>query len=162
MTGQEFQDRVDALVVDLQTVGKGQTVNIMLRGLNNSSVVLPLSSNAQGVVNGTQMQLIQDYLDDFKLTADSYTTTFAPVQTAMDAFKTASAPHDALTETARVARVALSDALLADPTYQSAKTALDNARANPDYVSASFEYKRQNISENFAELSNAKGKYVVV
>ncbi|MBA2736229.1 MAG: hypothetical protein H0U50_05495, partial [Pyrinomonadaceae bacterium] len=60
-----------------------------------------------------------------------------------------------------VARVALSDALVADVPYQTAKTALDNARLVPAFIAARDAYNSQNISENYSELSSAKGKYEI-
>ena len=57
MTGQEIQDRLDAIVVDLQTKGKVQT--FFFRDSDNVPNVLPLSSTAQGVVNAGQLADIQ-------------------------------------------------------------------------------------------------------
>ncbi len=161
MTGQDFQDKLDAIVADLQTVGKGKTINLMFRGLENSPEIFPLSSDVNGVVNAAQLAAIQTFVSDLKPIADTYTTEYAPVTTASEAFKTAQTPHDALTEAARVARVALSDALAADVPYQTAKTTLDTARSDAGYIAARDNYQANNVSENFSELSNAKGKYVV-
>lgn len=159
MTGQDFQDKLDALVVDLQTKGKGQTVNIMFRDNTNSPSIFPLSSTAQGVVNAGQLAAIQAVINDLKPMADDYTVNYAPVQTALDNFKTAQAPHEALITAASTARATLQTALDGDNAYQTAKTALDAARADADYISASAAYKSENVSENYSELSNAKGKY---
>lgn len=161
MTGQDFQDKLDALVVDLQTVGKGQTINVMVRDEDNIPLNLPLSSDVNGVVNAAQLATIQGFVDGLKPIADTYTTEYAPVTAASEAFKTAGEPHTALVETARVARVALSDALTADAGYQAAKTALDNARAGAGYIAARDAYNSRNVSENFGNLSDAKGKYIV-
>ncbi len=161
MTGQDFQNKLDAIVADLQTVGKGKTVNLMFRNPNGAPNILPLSSDVNGVVNAAQLQAIQGFVDDIGNIANTYTTEYAPVQAASEAFKTAQTPHNALIEAARVSRVALSDALTADPAYQTAKTALDNARLAPAYIVARDNYQTESVSENFSELSNAKGKYVV-
>ena len=161
MTGQEFEDKLNAIVADLQTVGKGKTVNMLFRNSNGSANVLPLSSDANGVVNEAQRLVIQNFITNLADSADSYNTAYAPVQTAAEAFKTASIPHQVLTDAASAARVTLQTALTADPAYQTAKTALDNARLVPAYIAARDDYQAQNVSENFSELSNAKGKYVV-
>ena len=34
MTGQMVQDRLDAIVMDLQTKGKGQTINFLFRAID--------------------------------------------------------------------------------------------------------------------------------
>lgn len=161
MTGQDFRDKLDAIVADLQTAGKGQSVNVMFRGENGAPDVLPLSSDVNGVVNATQLQVIQDFIGDMGNYADAYTTAYAPVQDALRDFKTAQAPHEALMTAATNARKNLGDALTADAGYQAAKTALDDARADASYISARTNYANGNVSENFSELSNAKGKYAV-
>ena len=160
MTGQDFQDKVDALVRDLQTSGKGQAVEVMFRQADNTNLILPLSSTPAGVVNVGELAAIQQEVDTMKLRADSYATNYAPVQAASEAFKTAQIPHEALIETARVARVNLQTALDADPDYQTAKTALDDARGDADYIASAADYKRLNVSENYTELQSAKGKYI--
>jgi len=162
MTGQDFQDKLDAIVADLQTAGKGKTINLMFRANGGAANVLPLSSTAGGVVNAGQLAAVQSFVDDLKGIADTYTTEYAPVTAASEAFRLAQVPHEALTEAARVARVALSDALTADAPYQAAKTALDNARTVATYIDARTQYEAENVSENYSELSSAKGKYVGV
>lgn len=161
MTTQEIQDRVDAIVTDLQTKGKGQTVNIMFRNQNNTPNVLPLSSDAQGVVNAAQLAAVQGFVDGFASIADDLNAASAPVTTASEALKLASQPHEALRAAAQTANAALRDALTNDPAYQAAKTALENARLDPDYVSFSDTYDLLNISENYAALGQAKGEYIV-
>lgn len=160
MTGQDFQDRLDAIILDLQTKGKGQTVNIMFRNSDNTPNILPLSSDANGVVNAAQLAAIQDFIGIMQDVADEYNQAHAPVDAALEAFKTAQAPHQALIEAAATARKNLSDALEADQDYQDAKTALDTARQDLGYIGAASEYKTQHVSENYAELQSAKGKYV--
>jgi hypothetical protein len=161
MTGQDFQDRLDALVVDLQTNGKGQEVRLMFRGEGNVGNVMTLSSDPNGVVDAAQLAAVQAFIDTLKPSADSYTAELAPVSAASEAFRLAQVPHEALTEAARVARVALQDALAGDADYQAAKTALDAARADAGYIAARDSYNAGNVSENFSELTSAKGKYVV-
>lgn len=161
MTGQDFQDKLDSIVRDLQTNGKGQTVNILFRGAGNAPQILPLSSDANGVVNAGQLAAIQAFINPLKVIATDYTNARVPVDAALEAFKTAQEPHQALMDAATAARKALTDALDADAAYQTAKTALDTARLDPDYVGFSADYRDGNVSENYAELSSAKGKYVV-
>lgn len=160
MTGQEIQDRVDALVTDLQTKGKGQTVNVLFRNDANVPTVLPLSSSAQGVVVQAELDAINNFLSDVIPVADSYSTASVPVAAANEAFKLASQPHEQLRIAAQNANAALRDALAADANYQAAKTALDNARADADYVSAVSAYDSWNVAENYAALQQAKGEYV--
>ena len=159
MTGLQIQERLDAIVNDLQTTQKGNGTHIMIRDNRNVPQIFTLTANEVGTVNAAQLALIQAYVDDMKSYADEYEFYNAPVQTALEAFNTAQAPHEALIEAARVARVALQTALDADADYQSAKTALETARANADYISATTNYKTENISENFAELANARRGY---
>lgn len=161
MIGQDFQDKLDAIVEDLQTKGKGQSVEVMLRGIDNTTNIFPLSSDANGIVNAAQLDALRDFITDLKPLADAYETEYAPVKVALDAFKTAQQPHEGLMTAATNARKALSDALAADANYQAAKTALDNARNDADYIAAAEAYKGSNVSENFGNLSDAKGKYVV-
>lgn len=160
MTGQDIQDRLDGIVADLQTKGKGQTVNVMFRNSGNTPNILPLSSTPAGVVNAAQLAAIQTIVDDMKAYADDYEAARVPVSAAIDAFTTAQAPHQALIDAASNARSTLNDALDADANYQTAKTNLETARANPLYISATNDYKTQNVSENYSELQSAKGKYV--
>ena len=161
MTGQDFQDRLEALVVDLQTVGKGKTVTIMFRDDENATVILPLSSDVSGVVNATQLGEVQYYLNLYKPVADAYETERAPVTAALETFKTEQSGHQALIDAASTARVALATALEADAGYQAAKTALDAARADVGYIDAVEAYRANNVSENFGNLGDAKGKYVI-
>lgn len=161
MTGQDIQDRLDAIVADLQTKGKGQTVNIMFRNPNNSPNILPLSSDAQGVVDAAQLAAIQAVVDGLIEPADDLTTYSAPVSAAGEAFKTASQPHEPLRVAAQDANAALKTALENDANYQAAKTALETARQNQDYIDAQTSYKNLNVSENFAALGQARGEYVV-
>ncbi len=161
MTGQDYQDRLDAIVTDLQTKGKGQTVQMLFRDDTNSAVPFSLSSDANGVVNAAQLQAIDDFLQGLKQVANSYETSSAPVSAANEAFKAAQVPHQGLMDNAKASRDALSAALEADPTYRTAKANLDAARTDATYIASSADYKLQNVSENYAELQAAKGKYVV-
>ncbi len=161
MTGQDMQVRLDAIVADLQTKGKGQSVNIMFRNPNNSPNILPLSSDVNGVVNAAQLAAVQAFIDGLIEPADDLTTYSAPVTAASEAFKTASQPHEPLRVAAQDANVALKTALENDANYQAAKTALETARANLDYIDAQMSYKNLNVSENVAELGSATGQYVV-
>ncbi len=160
MTGADFQAKLDGIVVDLQTAGKGQTVQFISRGTNNSSTVFPLSSTAGGVVDAAQLAAIQAFLDGLMPKADGYETERVPVTAALAVFKTERAGHQVLIDAASVSRTALNVALLADAAYQTAKTALDTARTSAAYVSAAANYKDLNISENFGNLGDSKGKYV--
>ncbi len=160
MTGLDIQKNLDAVVLDLQTKGKGQTVEMMFRNPDNSSNVLPLSSDAQGVVDVGQLSAIQTVVDALKDAADTYAAQIAPVTAAQADFKYAREQHQQLIDDASTARLALSDALFNDPIYQNAKGALDTARADVGYINASFEYKDLNTSENIAEISRAKGSYL--
>lgn len=161
MTGQEIQDRLAALVADLQTRGKNQSINIMFRRPNNSPLVLPLSSDAGGVVDAAQLAAVQTFVSDLIEPADELNAYSAPVVAASETFKTASQPHESLRLAAQEANAALKTALDADADYQTAKQALDAARANQDYINAQTAYKNLNVSENFAALGQAKGEYVV-
>lgn len=160
MTGQDFQDKLDAIVTDLQTTGKGQTVSIALRGADNSFTELLLSSSAGGVVVENQLDQIQSFIDAFKPVADNYEARREPVMAALDAFNVRRATHQAAIDAASAARATLNTALEADATYQGLKTALDTARADVDYVAAVSAYQADNISENFGNLGDAKGKYI--
>ncbi len=161
MTGQDFQDKLDAIVVDLQTVGKNREIAILFRGSDNQPSVLPLESDPSGAVDPTQLTGIQNYINPLKTIADDYTTARVPVTAALEDYNTARTFHQTLIDAASAARIALSDALEADAAYQTAKTALDAARLDPDYVAAKTAYEVSNVSENFAELSQAKGSYIV-
>lgn len=161
MTGQDFQDRVNALVVDLQTKGKGQVVQLLFRDEFNGAVPMNLSSDANGVVNAAQLTAINDFLVGLKQVANSFATSSAPVSAANESFRTAQDAHQALIDNAKTSRDALSAALDADPAYQTAKTNLDAVRADATYISSSADYRSQNVSENYAELQAAKGKYII-
>lgn len=160
MTGQDIQERLDAIVVDLQTLGKGQTTNVSLRGANNAVTNYPLSSDAGGVVNAAQLAAIQAVVDAMKPIADGYEAGLAPVSAASTALNTRKMTHTALFQAAANARNALTAALLADSQYQTANTALLTAQQDPVYVAARVAYKANNVSENFGNLQDAKGKYV--
>lgn len=160
MTGTEFQGRLDALVLDLQTAGKGKTVNIMFRDSNNDSDVRPLSSDVGGVVNAAELALVQNFIDDLKVAADNYTTELAPVQAARETFNTERAGHQVEIDAATDARSALNASLLADAGYQAAKTALDDAMVVQTYIDARFDYEESNVSENYGALADAKGEYI--
>ena len=159
MTGVDFQDKLDAIVLDLQTKGKGRYVQVALRDDGNNNQTFTISSDANGVVNAAQLADIQAFINDLKPVADSFTTEYEPVKTASEAFRVASIPHQALSDAATAARVAFQDALNADPNYQATKTALDTARNDPAYIAARDAYQTLNISENFGNISDAKGKY---
>jgi hypothetical protein len=160
MTGQDIQARLDAIVEDLQTFGKGQTTNIVLRGANNATTIYPLSSDA-GVVNAAQLAAIQAVVDTMKPIADSYEAGFAPVSVASTALSQAKVPHQNLFQAYGAARTALNTALEADNAYQAAKDSLESAQQNAAYIAARTAYKANNVSENFGNLQDAKGKYVV-
>lgn len=160
MTGQDFQDRLDSIIEDLQTDGKGQRVQIMLRGADNKQNIFELSSDSKGLVNVAELAAIQNFLDVLKPFADDFTMYFAPVQTASELFRQAREPHQNLFDAASLARTALNAALEADAAYQQAKTVYDAAREEPLYVQAREAYRARNISENFGNLAEAKGKYV--
>lgn len=89
MTGQDFQDKLDAIVRDLQTSGKGRTVKVMMRQEDNETAEFALSSDANGIVNAAQLSVIQTFIDNLKVLASDYETSRAPVMVALDTFKTA-------------------------------------------------------------------------
>ena len=159
MTGQEIQDRLDAIVEDLQTDYKGQYTQIMMRGDDNTANIFSLSSDGAGNVNAIQLAAIQDFIDNLKPLADTYETEYAPVQAASETFRDARAEHQVLIDAASAARVALADALEADASYQTAKTAYDAAREDAGYVAARTAYRTNNVSENYGNLQEARGKY---
>jgi len=161
MTGQDFQDKLDAIVEDLQTDGIFQQVRAVFRAGDNALTVFPLSSDANGVVNAAQLADIQAFINDLKPIADAYETERAPVTVALETFKTEQSGHQALIDAAATARTALATAFAADAGYQTAKTALDAARADVDYIAAAEAYRTNNVSENFGNLGDAKGKYVI-
>lgn len=159
MTGIEIQQRLEAIIVDLQTVGKGLGIVIVFRGSNNAALEFPLSSDNQGVINDTERENLQAFVDGLKLIADNYAFPNGLVQNSANALKAATLPHEALIEAARVAREAVNAVLAADSVYQAAKTQLDNDRADVDYITFGEQFRQNNVSENYAELANAKGKY---
>lgn len=161
MNSVDFQDKLDAIVVDLQTSGKGRTIQAMFRGINNQTVVLPLSSDAFGVVDGNQLTDVQGFVNSLKPIADTYEAERAPVMAASEAFNLRRATHQVSIDKASAARITLQDELLADTQYQTLSAALDAARTDNGYIQATTDYKTSNVSENFSELSSAKGKYVV-
>ena len=161
MTGQDFQDKLDAVVVDLQTKGKGQTVHMMFRDATNVPQILPLSSDSSGVVNAAQFAAIQAFINPLKIIANDFTTSRVPVQASTGSVQHAQAPHETLIEEARVARVALQTALDGDANYQAAKLALETARADGDYIGFGLDYQNNNVAENYAEIQRAKGSYAV-
>lgn len=160
MTGQEIQDKLDAIVEDLQGKFKGSSVQIAVRGEDDAMSLLPLSSDVNGVVNQAELDEVQAWVDDWKVYADSYSAAYDPVKTASENFKLARQVHQQLIDDASAARTALSNALEADGDYQAAKNALDNARSDPAYVNARESYQNFNVSENFGNLGDAKGKYI--
>lgn len=161
MTGQQIQEALDALVVDLQTRGKGQTIQMAIRDEDNNLSVQSLSSDAGGAVNAAQLATLQSFVDGFAPVADAYETARAPIAGLNETFKTAQAPHEPLMTAAANARKALNDALEADAVYQAAKTALETARANPVYVAAVSAYDNSNVVEFVQALRSAKGEYSV-
>ena len=161
MTGQDIQDKLDSLVADLQKNGKGLAAYVAVRDVDGTAYVLPLSCDANGVINNAELAQIQGYVNNAKPKADAYNAVQVPLKTASDAFKTASAPHQTLMDDAKTSRDALSAALEADGAYQTAKTDLDTARTDAAYVAARDDYARYNVSEIFGNLSDAKGKYAI-
>ncbi len=161
MTGQDFQDKLNAIVTDLQTVGRGQTVIASLRGTNNQVQEFPLTSDAGGVVDGRQLSVLQKFIDNLKPVADTYIMELAPVSAASEAFNGQRATHQVLIDAASAARVELNDALESDEVYQQLKDALEEARMDAEYIAAREAYRVNNVSENFGNLGDAKGKYVV-
>ncbi len=160
MTGQEVQDKLDAVVTDLQTTGKGQTTQFMFRDASNQPQILPLSSDANGVVDAVQLAAIQTFVDTLKDVVTNYNAAVAPVKAASETFKLAKANHQALYDDASTARTALNTALENDANYQAAKTAYDVERNDIEYQNARAAYAENNASENIAELTAAKGSYV--
>lgn len=72
MLAMEIQDRLDAIVHDLQFAGKGKTVQLMFRDASNQPHILPLSSNAAGVVDAAQLTAVQTFVNGLKTAADTY------------------------------------------------------------------------------------------
>ena len=160
MTGADLQDTFDAIVLDLQTTGKGKAVQVAFRYPNNETVSMPLSSDSSGVVNALQRAEIQGFIDGLKPIASTYESERAPVTAALETFNTARSAHQGLIDAASAARVALNTALEADAGYQTAKTALDAARADVNYIDAVEAYRANNVTENYGNLGDAKGKYL--
>ncbi len=160
MTGQDFENKSGAIVTDLQTAGRGRTVQILFRDSSNASLILPLSSTAAGIVDAGQLKEVQNFLDMIEPVADNYEAVRIPVVAAQTAFNARRATHQAIIDAATAARDAATAELLADATLQTLSTALDTARANPGYVQGVALYVDANVSENYSELSAAKGKYV--
>ena len=161
MTGADFQMKLDAIVADLQTSGKGQTVQVLFRAANNQPTVFPLSSSPTGIVDAEQLRAIQAFTDVLKPLADKYELERAPVTAALDTFNAQRLTHQRAIEAATAARVALNDELLADADYQEFSRILEAARIAPEYVEAAAIYNSNNVSENYSELTAAKGKYIV-
>lgn len=161
MTGADVQGRLDAIVTDLQSVeGRGKTINFMFRNPDNSPNILPISSDANGVVNVAQLAAVQTVVDGLIVALNAYNTTVAPVRTASESFKTVRETLAPLATTAQTAAVALREAQAADPNFTAAKTAFEQARTDPAYVAASTAYRENNISENIAELASARGSFI--
>lgn len=78
MLSVEIQDRLDAIVHDLQFAGKGKTIQLMFRDASNQPLILPLSSDASGVVNAAQLSAVQTFVTGLKTAADTYNTDTAP------------------------------------------------------------------------------------
>ncbi len=123
MTAQDFYDRLDAIKTDLQTDGKGKTVNIMFRNSSNQPNILPLSSDANGVLNAAQENAIDLVVADLADFVTDYNVAIAP--------------------------------------YTAKAAELKVIAESPAYQNARLGYKQENISENYAELQNALGAYVV-
>lgn len=160
MTGQEIQERLDAIVEDLQTTEKGKSVEILFRAEDNTTVTKTLSSDINGVVDAAQLASVQNFINTLKPIADKYETEYAPVRVTGEAFRTAREVHQHLIDAATAARNALSDALEADDAYQDAKSDYDQARTDPEYVAARLSYRTFNVPENYGNLSDARGKYI--
>lgn len=160
MTGQDFQDKLNEITTDLATDAKGRTVQIMFRNPDNTANVMSLSSSANGTIDADQLNPIQAVVDGLKVAADAYETNIQPVKTASAAFTAARVPHEAKSDAATAARVSLAADLDADANYQTAKANYDSARSAVSYVNARSEYSNLNLSENFSELTQAKGSYI--
>lgn len=160
MTAQDVQTRLDTIVSDLQNKAKGKTTNIMFRDANNLPAIKPLSSDANGVVDAAQLADVQAFVDTLKTALTNYNTASAPVEAATETFKTERTRNLPTIEAARVAAENLKTTLEADAAYTAAKTQVETARSEPGYVSATEVYRNGNISENIAELTQARGAYV--
>ncbi len=162
MTGLQIQERLGKIVTDLQTTRKGFETGIGLRGANGALQVFPLSSDANGDVNNAQRNAIEAVLTDVMAAADGFEQQYAPVKAASESLRTALGAHTQMIEAARQARQDLTDALEVDAAYQTAKTDYDTARSDPAYIVAREDYKNLNVSENYNNLQDARGKYVAV
>lgn len=161
MTEQDFQDKLNAIVQDLQTNGKGMTTQYRYRTDDGNLTVLPLSSDANGSINAAQYAAVSNMINSFADEAENYNTNYAPVKATSEAYNTARSAHQTLIDTAAASRAALTAALDADANCQAAKTAVDTARSSPAYRNALLGYRSQNISENYNNLIDAKGKYAM-
>lgn len=160
MTGVDFQNRLNALKVDLQTTTGVVQANIAFRNPDNTVTNFIIEAN-NGVVNAAQVAAVQAFIDPLKPIADTYEDERIPVQDALTAFNAQRATHQSLIDAASAARTALNDALEADATYQNLQAMLEDARTQPSYVQAVEAYRVNNTSENFGNLGDAKGNYVV-
>ena len=96
MTGIDFQNKLDALVEDLQKKGKVRSIEIPGRTTNNTTGIFNLSSDANGVVNASELNQVQNFIDPLKLIADNYEVEYEPVKSASEALRLAQMPHEAL------------------------------------------------------------------
>jgi len=158
MTGQSIQDKLNLIISDLHTDFAGQGVNLMFRDVTNTPVVFVITANEIGEVNAAQVAAVQAFVDNLVNAADDLELFSIPIRAAQIAFNAAQLPHSALIESARLARVALQTALDGDANYQQAKGDLDDAKT-VEYEQALVDYKNNNVPENAAELSNARGNY---
>lgn len=161
MTGQDFQDRFDALLDDLQKAPADRAAHILFRSADGTPQVFPITKAGQ-VINPAQVAAAQAFIDTLKPIADTYEAEFTPVRGLSETFRLARAVHQPLIDAAQTARIALQTALEADADYQAADTALRNAQTDPDYIVARTAYQNNNVSENFGNLSDARGKYTEV
>lgn len=159
MTGQQIQNVINAIFTDLQTDFKGFKTEIMIRNEMDAATILPISSDAGGNLKTDEVDAIKRFFDGQKDNADAYAAAYAPVQNASQAFRDVRGVHQTLIDTATAAREALADALEADADYQTAKAAYDAARTDPAYVTARDFYRDHNVSENYGNLQDARGKY---
>jgi hypothetical protein len=161
MTNAEIQSKLDAVVVDLQTKGKGQTVNFMFRNPDGSPNVLPLSSDAGGVVNAGELAAVQAFVDGIKAINGDFEAAYTPVKTAKTQLANADSTRAALINAAQNANQALKNSRDNDANYQAKKSAYETAAADADYIAARAVFKSANVVENANELTNARGSYVV-
>ena len=161
MTGQDIQDKLGQIVTDLQTTAKGKTAQIAFRQNGGNLAIFPLSSDVNGVVQVGQLEAIQDFLDDgIKDVADAFETASVPVKATSEAFRLQRATHQTAIDAASAAREALNAELEADDLYQDAKTDYEAASTNPVYISARNDYQSNFVSENYGNLSDARGTYI--